>query len=301
MEHFWSFWVVGLTSINLLGLVFLLFWTRKQSPDNIAENESCGHSYDGIEELNRPLPKWWLNLFFITIIFALIYLAFYPGLGAFKGLFGWTSEQQWRKEVEQSDNYYASIYSEYAKIPIDELLNYDEPLKVGQRLFANNCAVCHGQDAKGTTGFPNLTDKDWLYGGDTNSIKTSIVNGRGGMMPSFYTLLGEEGINTVSAYILKLNGRETNNADALLGEEKFKQLCVGCHGVDAKGNQMMGAPNLTDNIWLYGGSLVTIKETLTKGRNGKKPAHKTLLSEDKIHVVSAYIYSLSHHEPDVSK
>lgn len=294
MQNFWSYWIVGLTLTNIVGVVFLLFWTSKQSPENVLDHESCGHSYDGIEELNQPLPKWWLNLFFLTIIFALIYLAFFPGLGAYKGILNWSAEKQWTNEVEQADNHYAAIYAQYAKMPIEELQGYEEPLKVGQRLFANNCAICHGQDAKGATGFPNLTDKDWLYGGDTQSIKTSIVQGRSGMMPAFGQSLGQEKVHAVAAYLLKLNGRETENHLAEIGEQTFKNTCAACHGIDAKGNQMFGAPNLTDNVWLYGGSVAAIKETISKGRQGKMPAHKALLSDDKIHVIAAYVYSLSH-------
>lgn len=285
-------WIITIVLINLLGCLWLLWWTRKRPDDHIAEGESMGHSFDGIEELNNPLPRWWLNLFYLTIAFSFIYLTLYPGWGDAKGLLGWTSHNQWDMEVEKANNRYDRIFKEYADTPIEELAKDPTAVRIGQRLFGNNCAVCHGSDARGNVGYPNLTDNDWLYGGTPDQIVATIVHGRNAMMPAKGGLpMTEQDIVDMAAYVLSLSGRQgSGNAEA--AKPKFA-VCSACHGADAKGNQMLGGPNLTDNIWLYGGSEKTIIETLTNGRQGKMPAFKDTLSEEKIHVLAAYVYSLS--------
>lgn len=299
MSAFWSNWIIALTAINIIGVLWLLVWTRKQSPEDVAEDETCGHSYDGIEEYNMPLPKWWLNLFYIMIFFGFGYLLLFPGLGHYPGLIEWSSSQQWEDEVTLAENRYADIYAEYAKVSIEELQAYPEPLKVGQRLFANNCALCHGADAKGAKGFPNLTDADWLYGGAADAIKHSILKGRSGNMPAFGTAFQPNQVDALTHYVASLNGRSNiNQALVSQGEPLFQSTCAGCHGVDGTGNQAMGAPNLADRTWLYGGSLGTIKETITNGRIGDMPSHQALLGNDKVHVIAAYVYSLSAPKPD---
>ncbi|MEZ5505836.1 MAG: cytochrome-c oxidase, cbb3-type subunit III [Gammaproteobacteria bacterium] len=285
-------WIITIVLINLLGCLWLLWWTRKRPEDHIAEGESMGHSFDGIEELNNPLPRWWLNLFYLTIAFSFIYLTLYPGWGDAKGLLGWTSQNQWDMEVEKANNRYDRIFKDYADTPIEELAKDPTAVRIGQRLFGNNCAVCHGSDARGNVGYPNLTDNDWLYGGTPDQIVATIVHGRNAMMPAKGGLpMTEQDIVDMAAYVLSLSGRQgSGNAEA--AKPKFA-VCSACHGADAKGNQMLGGPNLTDNIWLYGGSEKSIIETLTNGRQGKMPAFKDTLSEEKIHVLAAYVYSLS--------
>lgn len=285
-------WIITIVLINLLGCLWLLWWTRKRPEDHIAEGESMGHSFDGIEELNNPLPRWWLNLFYLTIAFSFIYLTLYPGWGDAKGLLGWTSHNQWDMEVEKANNRYDRIFKDYADTPIEELAKDPTAVRIGQRLFGNNCAVCHGSDARGNVGYPNLTDNDWLYGGTPDQIVATIVHGRNAMMPAKGGLpMTEQDIVDMAAYVLSLSGRQgSGNAEA--AKPKFA-VCSACHGADAKGNQMLGGPNLTDNIWLYGGSEKSIIETLTNGRQGKMPAFKDTLSEEKIHVLAAYVYSLS--------
>lgn len=285
-------WIITIILINLLGHLWLLWWTRKRPEDPIPEGESMGHAFDGIEELNNPLPRWWLNLFYITIGFAFIYLTLYPGWGDAKGMLGWTSHGQWEMEVEKANNRYDRVFQDYAAIPVEELAKDPQAVKIGQRLFGNNCALCHGSDARGATGYPNLTDNDWLYGGTPDKIVETITNGRNAMMPAGGGLpMTEEDVLNVAAYVLSLSGR-TGSGDAEAGKAKFA-VCTACHGVDGTGNQMMGGPNLTDNIWLYGGSEKAIIETLTHGRQGKMPAFKDTLSPEKIHVLAAYVYSLS--------
>jgi len=284
-------WIITIVLINLVGCLWLLWWTRKRPEDHIAEGESMGHSFDGIEELNNPLPHWWLNLFYFTIAFALIYLTLYPGWGDAKGVLGWTSTGQWETEVEKANNRYDRLFEEYAEVPIEELAKNPEMVKTGQRLFGNNCAVCHGSDARGNRGFPNLTDTDWLYGGTPDKIVETITNGRAGMMPPWGAALGEQGVKDVTAYVMSLGGR-SGAGDAAAGEKSFATTCAACHGADGKGNQMLGAPNLTDDIWLYGGNEATIIETITNGRHGKMPTFKDQLSPEKIHVIAAFVYSL---------
>jgi len=285
-------WIITMVLINLVGCLWLLWWTRKRPEDHIAEGESMGHSFDGIEELNNPLPHWWLNLFYFTIAFSLIYLTLYPGWGDAKGLLGWTSQGQWELEVEKANNRYDRIFQEFAAVPVEELARNAEAVKVGQRLFGNNCALCHVSDARGNKGYPNLTDTDWLYGGQPDQIVVSITNGRTAIMPPGGGLpMSEQDVRDMTAHVLSLSGRQgSGNAEA--AKPKFA-VCSACHGADGTGNTMMGGPNLTDNIWLYGGTEKDIIETLTQGRHGKMPAFKDTLSPEKIHVLAAYVYSLS--------
>ncbi len=285
-------WIIAIVLINLLGCLWLLWWTRKRPEDHIAEGESMGHSFDGIEELNNPLPHWWLNLFYFTIAFAFIYLTLYPGWGDSKGMLGWTSHGQWEMEVEKANNRFDRVFKDYASVPVEELAKDPQAVKIGQRLFGNNCALCHGSDARGNTGYPNLTDGDWLYGGNPDQIVATITNGRNAMMPAKGGLpMSEQDVVDMAAHVLSLSGRKgAGNAEA--AQPKFA-VCSACHGADGKGNQMLGGPNLTDNIWLYGGTEQAIIETLANGRQGKMPAFKDTLSPEKIHVLAAYVYSLS--------
>lgn len=318
MTTFWTIWISIITLGSIAGSYMLLRWCLSNKT-GVKEGESMGHEFDGIVELNNQLPRWWTILFYITIVWALVYLALYPGLGAYKGLLGWQSSNQTILSLEESEQAlqasiesgalvqydrelkfasekYDPIFAEYAKVDIETLATSDEHvdvLKVGQRLFLQNCAQCHGSDARGQNGgFPNLTDDDWLYGGSANKIVETLQRGRNAMMPAWLDAFGEEGIKEVVEYTLSLSGRQVNQSLAEKGKSRF-MACAACHGMDGKGNQMLGAPNLTDNIWLYGGSKRAVTETLTYGRNGVMPAFNKTLGDDKIHVVSAYIYSLS--------
>ena len=318
MTTFWTIWISIITLGSIAGSYMPLRWCLSNKT-GVKEGESMGHEFDGIVELNNQLPRWWTILFYITIVWALVYLALYPGLGAYKGLLGWQSSNQTILSLEESEQAlqasiesgalvqydrelkfasekYDPIFAEYAKVDIETLATNDEHvdvLKVGQRLFLQNCAQCHGSDARGQNGgFPNLTDDDWLYGGSANKIVETLQRGRNAMMPAWLDAFGEEGIKEVVEYTLSLSGRQVNQSLAEKGKSRF-MACAACHGMDGKGNQMLGAPNLTDNIWLYGGSKRAVTETLTYGRNGVMPAFNKTLGDDKIHVVSAYIYSLS--------
>jgi cytochrome c oxidase cbb3-type subunit 3 len=257
---------------------------------------TTGHAWDeDLQEWNNPLPMWWTYLFYITVVFGLAYLVLYPGLGSFPGLLKWTSVGQYEREREFAAKEYDPIYEKYAKMDIPALAENPEAREMGQRLYLTYCYQCHGSDARGAKGFPNLTDGDWQWGGSPDAITTTILNGRAGVMPAMIDAVGgTEGVKAVANYVRELSGQKPYDAAlAAQGKEKFV-VCAACHGPDGKGNPALGAPNLTDNVWLYGGSLATISETITKGRNNVMPAWKDLLGEAKVHIVTAYVYSLSH-------
>ncbi|BAZ92794.1 Cbb3-type cytochrome c oxidase subunit [Thiohalobacter sp. COW1] len=295
-SDFWSWWVIVLTVGNILGCWWLIVWTMKKRAGEAASGDVTHHTWDEtLQEYNNPLPRWWLWLFYITLVFAVIYLVLYPGLGKFRGVLGWTGEVRYEKEMAQAEAKYGPIFANYAEQEIPALAADEEAVRTGRRLFLNYCATCHGSDARGFPGFPNLTDDAWLFGGDPASIKTSILNGRGGqgLMMAWEGQLGEQGVDEVTEYVLQINGREVNTELARKGQQHYQQMCVSCHGIEGKGNQALGAPDLTDAAWLYGGSPGTIRESIAKGRNGRMPAHKDFLGEDKVHLLAAYVYSLS--------
>lgn len=292
MSEFWNWWVILITVVNVLGCWALLYWTRRMK-DSGDENETTGHVYDGIEEYNNPLPKWWLNMFNICLVFSVVYLILYPGLGNFAGVLGWTQQGQHAEEVADAKAIYAPLFAKYASVPIEELSKVKQATQMGKRIFVNTCFGCHGSDARGNKGYPDLTDKDWLYGKDAAALEQSILNGRSGMMPAYEEVFDAAQIDGLVQYVGQLSGNQVNEQQADIGKALYNQQCYVCHGVDGKGNVALGAPNLTDNIWLYGGSSTTIAETIRKGRNGIMPAHKEILGKEKSHLVAAYVYSLS--------
>ncbi|EHD0092373.1 cytochrome-c oxidase, cbb3-type subunit III [Vibrio vulnificus] len=322
MTTFWSLWIIVITVGTLVGCAVLLYWCAKDKM-GVEEGADMGHEYDGIRELNNPLPKWWTYLFVGTFIFAAVYLTLFPGLGNFKGVLGWQSSAQTVRTVEESKQAIANAQSnkqlnQYAKElddadayfgeafrrlafddnglrPIPVIAGDDEALKVGQRLFLQNCSQCHGSDARGQKGFPNLTDTAWLYGGEPQAIVTTIMHGRIGQMPAWKDALGEQGVEEVVSYVLSLSGRKVNAREAEAGKARFV-VCAACHGTDGKGNPAVGAPDLTDKDWLFGDSRADITETVMNGRSGVMPAWKDILGEDKVQLVSAYVWSLSNGE-----
>lgn len=296
MSNFWSAFITILALGNILGCWLLIRWTAKPRPGEATAEETTGHVWDGdLTEYNKPMPRWWLWLFYISIVFALGYLVLYPGLGKFGGLLGWSQYDAYDAQVAAAEERVAPLFDKYAATPVAQLAGDPSAMDTGRRLFANNCAVCHGSDARGATGYPNLTDNDWLYGGSPEAITQTIMHGRNGTMPGWKPVLGEDGVKQVAAYVYQLNGRSAPDAQLVAaGEKQFATTCVACHGTDAKGNQAIGAPNLTDDTWLHGSSIETIRDVIANGRMSQMPAHADLLGEQRVHVLAAYVYSLSH-------
>ncbi len=293
MSSFWNIWIIVITLGTIFGCWWLLQSNSKGERDEGGEVPTTGHIYDGIQEYDNPLPRWWFSMFVITIVFSLVYLLLYPGLGSFKGVLGWSQESAWQKEKQEADEKYGPIFAEYSKASIVELQSNRKALLSGQRIFANNCAVCHGSAATGSYGFPNLTDSDWLYGSEPDQIKTTISQGRRGAMPGWGPIIGEQGVTSVAEFVMSLSGRKVDAQLASKGKTLYETTCAACHGATGEGNILLGAPNLSDNIWLYGGSPELIRHSIRNGRNGNMPAHKDLLGNDKVHLVSAYVYSLT--------
>ncbi|MFN3579670.1 MAG: cytochrome-c oxidase, cbb3-type subunit III [Pseudomonas sp.] len=291
MSNFWSGYIIVLTVITLGLTLWLLFATRKGQRTEQTE-EKVGHSFDGIEEYDNPLPRWWFWLFLLTIIFGVIYLILYPGMGKFPGVLGWTQVNQYEEEVSRAQEQFAPIFARYADMPVEEVARDPAAIRIGQRLFAVNCSVCHGSDAGGSFGFPDLTDHDWIWGGSPEQIKTTLERGRQAAMPGWLAVIGESGVRSTAAYVRHLSGLETPDVDMTEGERIFQTNCVACHGAEGKGNPLLGAPNLTNDIWLYGDSMRQIQQTLRYGRNGNMPA-QAHLGDDKIHMLTAYVYSLT--------
>ena len=291
MTSFWHWWIIVLTVISIVGITWILFANRKSGERET--DQTTGHAHDGIEEYDNPLPAWWFYMFVITIVWAVGYLIVYPGLGNYPGLIGWTQLGQHKAEVAAADERYSEMRNRYLALPVVEIAQDPAVIKMGMRLFGNNCAQCHGADAKGRYGFPNLTDDDWLWGGSPDAIKTALLLGRRAAMPAWDSILGDEGIAATTEYLLSLNGRTADAELAANGEQHFQMYCSACHGANAKGNPIFGAPNLTNGIWLYGGTREQLSHTLRAGRNGVMPAFGESLTEDKIHILTAYVYSLS--------
>jgi len=291
---FWNWFIVLLTVVGIVAMFLLNRWMTEPRRRAGEKAKPMGHVWDeDLQELNNPLPKWWLNLFYVTLVFGVGYLVLYPGLGSFAGALGWSQTDQYRREVAAVEKQIGPLYEKYLREPLATLAQNREALKTGERLFITYCTGCHGSDARGGPGYPNLRDHDWLWGGEPEAIKASILHGRTGVMPPWGAALGSDGVFNVTEYVLSLSGKRADPAAAAAGKEKFQQLCVACHGSEGQGNPMLGAPNLTDDVWLYGSSRETVMETIAKGRSGRMPAHAEFLGEAKAHVLAAYVYSLS--------
>ena len=291
VSGFWNMYVVVIVLGSILACAVLLYIQGKAK---FTPGKTMGHVWDEtLEEYNNPMPKWWSWLFVITVIFALVYLALYPGLGSFKGVLGWTSVGQYNTERERMDATVQPMYAKYQGMDVKALAADKQAMETGKRLYLTYCMQCHGADGRGAKGFPNLTDSDWLYGGEPEQIKQTIAEGRMGVMPA-HAQLGADTIKDLANYVRSLSVLPNDSVRAAKGKEAFTSAgCVGCHGMDAKGMQAIGAPNLTDKVWLYGSSEATIIETIANGRQNKMPAWKAFLGDAKDHVLTAYVYSLS--------
>ena len=297
MSSFWSGWVIILT-LGCLAFVIYFLATQWKAQRAETTTDTTGHAYDGIQELDNPMPKWWLAMFVATLIFTAFYLWLYPGLGNWKGFLGWTQVNELERHQEKHAHKYAPLFEQYANTPIDELIANPKAVKMGERIFVNNCALCHGSDAGGAFGFPNLRDGDWLYGGSADAISHTILEGRSGQMPAWGAVIGDEGVRNVSIFIRSNAGLDQNADPAAVaaGKKVYDTTCMACHGMNAEGNQMLGAPNLVDDIWLYGSSQAQIEYTVRQGRNGVMPAWKDILGKEKVHLAATYVYSLGKNE-----
>jgi len=282
--------VVALT--NILACVGLLWWMRRRRGETLSE--TTGHVWDSdLTELNNPLPRWWLWLFLITVIFGLVYLVCYPGLGNYRGTLHWSSAAQYGEQVRLNEAELARTFAPFEHRSVESLARDPAALRVGRNLFLNNCAVCHGSDARGAPGFPNLTDRDWLWGGTPAAILETVSHGRTAIMPGWRAALGGDvGVEDTLAYVLSLSGRSVPAGDVASGHDKFALICSACHGADGRGNLQLGAPNLTDQIWLYGGSVEAVRNSIANGHQGQMPAFIDRLGDTRVHLLAAYVVSL---------
>lgn len=291
-SNFWP-WYIGIASILSLAacFVFLIAVTRGQRPN---EEETTGHVWDeDLRELNNPLPGWWRWLFHGTIAFAVVYLVLFPGLGFWTGTKSWSQEDQYRSEVAAADAIYGPIYARYGSMPVETLAADPEARKIGQRLFLNYCTACHGSDAGGAPGYPNLRDEEWKWGGTPEAIEATITGGRQALMPTWEPALGKDGVREVVQYVLSFTNRQTHPELVEAGKQRFETICFSCHRITGKGNPALGAPDLTNDLWQYGGSEATITQTVSYGRKGMMPAHGDFLGPAKVRLLTAYVYGLS--------
>jgi cytochrome c oxidase cbb3-type subunit 3 len=292
-SNFWSLYVAVATGVSILACVILL-WVSGTTKVAATADNTTGHVWDGdLREMNNPLPKWWVYLFIITVVFAVVYGLMYPMFGAYQGQLAWSSHGQHAAEVKKVEAAIAPVYAEFNGQDAAALAANPKAMAIGERLFMNNCAQCHGSDARGSKGFPNLTDGDWLYGGTPEAVKETITNGRNGVMPPMAAAVGTaEDVNNLAHYVLSLSGSPHDRVKATLGKPKFG-ACAACHGADGKGNVAMGAPNLTDGIWLHGWGVDAVTRIVNEGKNNAMPAQNRLLNESQIHVLAAYVLSRS--------
>jgi cytochrome c oxidase cbb3-type subunit 3 len=304
---FWDYYVAIISIVSVIGCAVLL-WKQSRSTVKVTLNakgepQTTGHVWDGdLQEFHNPMPRWWILLFYITVVFSVLYLILYPGLGTqWKGVLKWTQVGEYQREVKNADAKFGPIFAAFAQEPVEKIAFDPKARQMGERIFLNSCAQCHGSDARGSRGFPNLTDTEWMYGGTPEAIKTTIANGRNGVMPPMAAALGDkDGVLDVANYVLSLSDSAHDTVRAARGKEKFV-ACAACHGPEAKGNPALGAPDLTNKIWLYGGTVATVTETITNGRNNVMPKHTGILTEPEIHLVAAYVWGLTNQTPPAAE
>jgi len=293
MSTSWSIFIIILIVINVGGCGWLIWWTMNMRTDEQADGDlSTGHTWDGdLKENNNPLPKWWLNTFYLSIIFTIVYLVLYPGFGNFAGTLGWTQTGQYDSEMAASAEKLDGVYAAFRDQDLNALSSDEAAVSIGRNTFLNVCAACHGSDGRGAKGFPNLTDKDWQYGSKPETVYATIANGRTGIMAPMGAVVGDEGADAIIEF---LRSDTPNDPAVAAGKQKFMTSgCIGCHGLSAEGNPALGGPNLRDDIWLHGESTADIKNVIMNGKINEMPAHMDLLGEDRVRLVTAYVLSLS--------
>lgn len=298
-DFFNGFWPLFITVVSIVGMLFCAWiaWVygRPDPEVDARGGETTGHVWDGdLQETNQPMPRWMLWSFILSVAFSFGYLALYPGLGAYQGILGWSAEGQHEQQKLAHDERIAAAYSAFEGMTPEQMAGDDSAVSMGASLFLNTCAQCHGSDARGSRGYPNLTDDDWLHGGSVEALRHTIAKGRIGVMPPQAAAVGTAtDIRNVAAYVLSLSGTPTDGVAASRGRAKFAAVCAACHGAEGKGNPALGAPNLTDRVWLYGGSEAAIIESITNGRTGTMPAHENRLSPQQIDLLVAYVLNVS--------
>ncbi len=295
MTAFWAWFVAVGTAAFIIWCIWLISWSAKQGPQNKTDEDLVGHKWDGdLEEWNNPVPKWWLYLYFGTVFFSIAYLIAFPGIGVFDGVLDWSQESQYEAEMEAAVANYEPIYASFAQMDFEALVADPDAQKLGASLYASYCTTCHGSDARGAVGFPNLADNDWQWGSSENAIITSIAQGRNAVMTPWAQILGsDEAVDNMVSYVQSLSGLEEADEAAMSAQTQFTTYCAACHTPTGEGNQLLGAPNLTDDIWLYGSSDDAIRTTLVEGRMGQMPAQGDMLGPDRTKILAAYVYGLS--------
>ncbi|MCB1561551.1 MAG: cytochrome-c oxidase, cbb3-type subunit III [Xanthomonadales bacterium] len=295
MSNAWSWYVIAIVVLNVAGCVWLLWWTGKRRPGDPAPTDTS-HVWDGdITEYNKPMPRWWIVLFYLTIIFSIGYLYWYPGFGNYAGSSGWTSVGELKAQQAEANQRLADTFSRFEGMPLDQMADDPDALRIGRSVFGNYCSTCHGSDARGARGFPNLADDIWHWGGSPQQIEQTVMNGRTAAMPPLAAAVGgEAGVTEVAVYVQSLSGQKVDPALAAAGKNRFAGICAACHGPEGKGNPALGAPDLTDSYWLYGSDFDSIREGIVNGRNGNMPAHGPILGKTRARMAAAYVYSLSH-------
>ncbi len=297
MTSGWSLFIVLVTLFNILGCVWLLRWTSKPrtAGEKIGGGADTGHVWDkDLREYNNPLPRWWLWLFYITVVFGIVYLVLYPGLGSFSGLKDWTQAGQYEQEKAAAEAKAAAYLAPFAAMTVPQLAKDPRAMATARNLFQVNCAQCHGSDGGGAKGlFPNLTDSNWQWGGDPDTVVQTISAGRIAAMPPWGQVIGTQGVEQVVAYVQQLGGQASDATLAAAGKTLFETNCAACHGMDGKGNPLVGAPNLTDAIWLYGGDAATLRQTVSGGRNGQMPTFGERLGPERVRLLAAYVTQLA--------
>lgn len=296
MSSFWHWWVVILTVANIVAMVWLIRATDRTGPQDRGPDETTGHEYDGITEYNKPMPRWWLHLFYASIIFAVVYLMLYPGLGNFQGFLGWSQEGQYEDEVDRVEARLAPIFERYAEKDLRELASDEQAMATGRRLFGNECAVCHGADGGGAPGFPNIANGVFNWGSDPEQIQQTLMSGRQGQMPAHPNLEDDE-VDALIAFIFDLAGRDIpseHQDDVAVGEALYAENgCIACHGAEGEGNPAMGATALKQGAYTWGGSAQALRQTILEGRQGQMPAFKERLGEERVRVLTAYVLHLN--------
>lgn len=291
---FWGYYIAAIALVGIVWCAWLLLSQRRIAKSATTTTEDTGHVWDGdLRELNNPLPRWWMWMFLLSCVFALGYLILYPGLGTYAGVLGFSTQAELAANRRVAEAKQEAVYAKYMKMDVHGLAVDPEAREIGQRLFLNYCAQCHGSDARGSRGFPNLTDTDWLYGGDPDTIHQSIAKGRNGKMPSLAAAIDAKLAGDVAQYVRSLSGLAYDPIRASRGEGTFKTTCAACHGSTGKGNQALGAPNLSDHVWLYASSEASIADAILKGHEGHMPAHEEILTAERIQMLTAYVWGLS--------